>query len=107
MTSLVNSYDILNPETGYSAVNELLRALTEVNEDERKATLTLRSTLKEDEGTDEFPLEVTEIRLELDDTGLLLLMGETDLGRVSGRLKLTNLVGKVGRVTIATEGALL
>lgn len=98
MTPLVNSFDILNPESGRSALNELLHALVEGV----AATLTLRSA-KEEEGT-VFPLEVTKIRPELDNTGLLLFTGETALGGVTGRLKLTNSAGKVGRVTIATEG---
>lgn len=99
MTPLTNSFDILNPETGRSAINELLHALVEGVE----ATLSLCSALKEEEGGAEFPLEVTKIRLELDNTGLLLLTGETALGGVTGRLKLTNSAGKVGRVTIATK----
>ena len=98
MTPVVNSYDILNPEGEVSAINALLRALSEGKE----ATLTL--SLKE-EGEGVFLLRVTKIRLEYDNTGLLLLIGEAALGGVTGQLELTNSAGKVGRVTIATEGA--
>lgn len=101
MTPVTNSFDILNPESGRSAINELLHALVEGLE----ATLTLRSTSQEDEGAGAFPLGVTKLlRLELDNAGLLLFTGETALGGITGRLMLTNSAGKVGRVTIATEG---
>ena len=100
MTLIASSFDILNPEGGRSAVNELLYAMGVGT----GATLTLCSTSKEDKGMGAFLLEVTKIRLEYDNTGLFMLNGETSLGRVTGRLKPTNSAGIVGRVTISREG---
>lgn len=97
MTLQTNSYDVLNPEGGLSAINELLYAQAE----DRVATLSLFS---QEDGGRVFLLEVTKFRLEHDSSGLLLLTGETALGGVTGRLTLTHSVGKAGRVTVATEG---
>lgn len=96
MTPLTSSFDILNPEHGPSAINELFDAWDE----RREAKLTLSSP----EDGEQSSLRVAKFRLELDNTGLLLLTGETALGEVTGRLIPTNAAGKVGRVTIAIEG---
>lgn len=89
------SFDIVNPDEGPRAFNELFRATREQTE----AHLTLRSR---DDGTI-LVVTVSKVKLEQDSTGIFLLDGETEMGKVTGRLYATPASDRVGKLTVFTE----
>jgi hypothetical protein len=88
------SFDIVNPDGGPRAFNELFRAMREGGE----ACLHLRSR---DDGSS-LTVMLSKVTLEQDASGVFILGGETDMGHVTGRLFAVPASEVAGRLTVTT-----
>ena len=99
---IYETFDVVDPPEGLSALNALLRA-----RQGETATLVLRPCGGNSENL--FTLVVSEVELEHDTaSGIILLEAKIDHGVLSGRLFPAALPGTpVGRITTTTERGLI